>query len=149
MTHKPTHIIGEKSFYIDLIFASQPNIKMELCFQSISTLKESSSNSVSKVQSQSSLPTQLHTRVKFDIWKKHNRKTVISMVSNRKNHFENMNVSDMVHLFNKTIKNILLHMEQLHVMTKIPWRLIQEENEPYKRFKSSQHFENFQSLRVY
>ena len=78
------------------------------------------------------------------------------MVSNGKNHFENMNVNDMVHFFNKTIKNYFAphgtttcdDKDSPQIVKSIR-HLIQEENEPYKRFKSSQHFENFQSLRVY
>ena len=34
LTHEPTHIIGEKSFCIDLIFASQPNLVVKSGFQS-------------------------------------------------------------------------------------------------------------------
>ena len=71
-----------------------------------------------------------------------------------------MNVSDMVHLFNRTIKNILRNFIPHETTTcddrDPPWincsirRLIQDKNEAYKRFKRSnnnnQYFENFQSL---
>ena len=71
-----------------------------------------------------------------------------------------MNVNDMVHLFNKTIKNILGNLIPHKTITcddrDPPWInssircLIQDKNEAYKRFKrsnnSNQYFENFQSL---
>ena len=74
--------------------------------------------------------------------------------------FQNMNVNDMVHLFNRTIKNILRNLIPHETITcddrDPPWincsirRLIQDKNEAYKRFKRSnnnnQYFENFQSL---
>ena len=68
-----------------------------------------------------------------------------------------MNVNDMVHLFNRTFKNILRNFIPHETITcddrDTPWinssirRLIQHKNEAYKRFKSSnknnQYFENF------
>ena len=71
-----------------------------------------------------------------------------------------MNVNDTVHLFNRTIKNILRNFIPHETITcddrDPPWinssirRLIQDKNEAYKRFKRSnnnnQYFENFQSL---
>ena len=58
--------------------------------------------------------------------------------------FQNMNVNDMVHLFNRTIKNILHNFIPHEVITcddrDRPWinssieRLIQDKNEAYKRF---------------
>ena len=71
-----------------------------------------------------------------------------------------MNVNDMVHLFNRNIKNILYNFIPHEIITSDDrnpsWinssirRLIKNENEAYKRFKrsnnKSQHFENFQSL---
>ena len=73
--------------------------------------------------------------------------------------FQNMNVNDMVHLFNRTIKNILHNFIPHEIITcndrDPPWNssirpLIQDKKEAYKRFKrssnNSQYFENFQSL---
>ena len=71
--------------------------------------------------------------------------------------FQNMNVNDMVHLFNRTIKNILHNFIPHGTITchdRDPaWInnsikcLIQDKNEAYKRFKrsnnNSQHFESF------
>ena len=54
MIDNPTNILGGRPSCIDLIFASQPNLVLNL-FAS----KLSSSNSVSTVQSQSSLPTSI------------------------------------------------------------------------------------------
>ena len=58
-----------------------------------------------------------------------------------------MNVNDMVHLFNRTIKNILSKFTPFETITcddrDPPWsnisirRLIQDKNEAYKRFKRS------------
>ena len=72
-----------------------------------------------------------------------------------------MTVSDMIHLFNRTIKNILHNFILHEIITcddrNPPWincsikRLIQDKNDAYKRFKrsnnNSQYFENFQSLK--
>ena len=69
-----------------------------------------------------------------------------------------MNVNDMVHLFNRTIKNILRNLIPHETITcddrDPPWinssirGLIQDKNEAYKRFKGSnnnnQYFENSQ-----
>ena len=74
--------------------------------------------------------------------------------------FQNMNVNDMVHLFNRTIKNILRNLIPHETITRDhrypPWigssitHLIQDKNEAYKPFKRSnnnnQYFEDFQSL---
>ena len=71
-----------------------------------------------------------------------------------------MNVNEMVHLFNRTIKNILRNFIPHETITcddrDPPWinssirRLIQDKNEAYKCFKRSnnnnQYFENFQSF---
>ena len=82
-----------------------------------------------------------------------------SMVLNGKNHL-NMKVNNMIHLFNRTIKNILRNFIPHETITcderDPPWinssirHLIQDKNEAYKRFKRSsnnnQYFENFQFL---
>ena len=67
-----------------------------------------------------------------------------SMVSNGKNHF---NVSGMVYLFNRIIKNILHNFIPHKIITSDdqnpPWitnsvrHLIQDKNEAYQRFKRS------------
>ena len=71
-----------------------------------------------------------------------------------------MNVNDMVHLFNRTIKNILHNFIPHEIITcdhrDAPWinssikYLIQDKNEAYKCFKgsnsNSQYYQNFQSL---
>ena len=71
-----------------------------------------------------------------------------------------MNVNDMVHLFNRTIKNILRNFIPHETITyddrdspcinSSIRRLIQDKNEAYKHFKGShnnnQYLENFQSL---
>ena len=67
-----------------------------------------------------------------------------SMVSNGKNHF---NVSGMVYLFNRIIKNILHSFIPHKIITSDDQnppsinssvrRLIQDKNEAYKRFKRS------------
>ena len=71
-----------------------------------------------------------------------------------------MNINDMVHLFNRAIKNILHNYIPREVIAcddrDPPWikssrrRLIQDKNEAYKPFKRSNNnshpFENFHSL---
>ena len=59
LIHEPTHIIGEKSSCIDLIFVSQPNLVLESGVQSSLHQKSSSANSVCKIQSQSSIFTSI------------------------------------------------------------------------------------------
>ena len=73
--------------------------------------------------------------------------------------FQNMNVNDMVHLFNRTIKNILRNIiphETIMTDGGDPrWinssrrRLIQDKNEAHKRFKisnnSNQYFNPFRT----
>ena len=75
------------------------------------------------------------------------------------NSFQNMNVNDMVHSFNRSIKNIIHnfilheiitcdHRDPLWINSSIK-HLIQDKNETYTHFKrsnNSQYFENFQSL---
>ena len=75
------------------------------------------------------------------------------MVSNGKNHFENMNVNDMVHLFNKTIKNYFAPHGTTTCDDKDPpeivksiSRLIQEENEALSTLKI---FNPFESTRTF
>ena len=99
-----------------------------------------------------------------EVW--HFKNTNVDHVKKAKNRFQweksfqNMNVNDMVHLFNRNIKNILYNFIPHEIITSDDrnpsWinssirRLIKNENEAYKRFKrsnnKSQHFENFQSL---
>ena len=75
------------------------------------------------------------------------------------NSFQNMNVNSIVHLFNRTIKNILHNFIPHQIITcddRDPsWfyssirNLIQDKNEAYERFKrrnnNNQHFEKIQS----
>ena len=74
--------------------------------------------------------------------------------------FQNMNVNDMVHLFNGNIKNLLNNFIPQEIITcdyRDPpsinssiRRLIQDKNEAHKRFKinnsNNQYFENVQSI---
>ena len=99
-----------------------------------------------------------------EVW--HSRKADVDHIGKVINVFQwekslqNMSVNDMVHLCNRTIKNILhsfIPHETITYDHRDPsWidsairRLIQDKNEAYKRFKrgnsNSQHFENVQSL---
>ena len=92
--------------------------------------------------------------VKYDIFKKQ------MLAISEKQSFQNMNANDMVHLFNKTIKNILHNFILHEIITcddrDSSWidspirRLIQDKNEACKPFNrhnnNSQHFKNFESL---
>ena len=73
-----------------------------------------------------------------------------------------MNVNDMLHLFNRTIKKTLHNFIPQKIITCYdrdpPWidssirRLIQDKNEAHKRLKrsnNSQHFRIFNTLRIY
>ena len=97
--------------------------------------------------------------VKYGILKKQNvdhiRKAINGFQWEKS--FQNMNVNDMVHVFNRTIKNILRNFIPHETITcddrDPPWInssircLIQDKNEAYKCFKRSnnnnQYFENF------
>ena len=156
----PTHIIGKRSSCIDLIFASQPNLVVESGVQS--SLHQNCHHQI--VFARFNLKVVFPPPYEREVW--HFKKANVDHIRKAINgfqwekSFQNMNVNDMVHLFNRTIKNILHNFIPHETITcddrDPPWinssirRLIQDKNEAYKRFKRSnnnnQYFENFQSL---
>ena len=160
LIHEPTHIIGERSSCIDLIFASQPNLVVESGVQS--SLHQNCHHQI--VFARFNLKVVFPPPYEREVW--HFRKANIDHVRKAINgfqwekSFQNMNVNDMVHLFNRTIKNILRNFIPHETITcddrDPPWinssirRLIQDKNEAHNRYKrsnnNSQYSENFQSL---
>ena len=59
LIHEPTYIIEESSSFIDLVFASHPNLVVASGVQSSLHQKLSSPNSVCKIKSQSSFSTSI------------------------------------------------------------------------------------------
>ena len=159
MIHELTHIIGERSSCIDLIFASQPNLVVESDVQS--SLHQ---NCHQIVFARFNLKVVFPSPYEREVWRF--KKTNVDYIrkaingSQWEKSFQNMNVNDMVDLFNRTIK-IILHNFILHKIITCDDRdplwinisikhLIQDKNEAYKHFKRSdnnnQYFESFQSL---
>ena len=97
LIHEPTHIIGERSFCKDLIFASQRNLVVE--------------SGVKIVFARINLRVVFSPPYERDIW--HFKKANVDYIRKAINgflwekSFQNMTVNDMVHLFNRSIKNIL------------------------------------------
>ena len=147
LIHEPTHIIGERSSCIDLIFASQPNLVVESGVQS--SLHQNCHHQI--VFARFNLKVVFPPPYEREVW--HFKKANIDHIRKAINgfqwekSFQNMNVNDMVHLFNRTIKNILRNLIPHETITcddrDPPWinssirRLIQDKNEAYKHFKRS------------
>ena len=108
LIHEPTHITGERSSCIDLIFASQPNLVVESGVQS--ALHQNCHHQI--VSARFSLKVVFPPPYDREVchFKKanidHIRKAINGFQWEKS--FQNINVNDMVHLFNRTIKNILL-----------------------------------------
>ena len=125
--NKKTHIIGERSSCIDLIFASEPNLVVESGVQS--SLHQNCHHQI--VFSRFSLKVVFLPPYEREVW--HFKKANIDHVRKAINgfqwekSFQNTNVNHMVHLFNRTVKNIYVisfHMKQSHVTTEIHLGLI-------------------------
>ena len=160
LIHEPTHLTGERSPCIYLIFASQPNLVVESGVQS--SLHQNCHRQIAFARF--NLEVVFPPPYKREVWnfKKANVDHIRKVINGFQweKSFQIMNVNYMVHLFNRTIKNILHNFIPHEIITcddrDPPWidssikRLIQDKNEAYKRFKrsnnNSQHFENFQSL---
>ena len=159
MIHELTQIIGERSSCIDLIFASQPNLVVESDVRS--SLHQ---NCHQIVFARFNLKVVFPSPYEREVW--HFKKANVDYIrkaingSQWEKSFQNMNVNDMVDLFNRTIKiilpNFILHeiitcddRDPLWINISIK-HLIQDKNEAYKHFKrsnnNSQYFESFQSL---
>ena len=160
LIHEPTHIIGEKSSCIDLIFAFQPNLVVESGVQS--SLRQSCHHQI--VFAIFNLKVVFPPPYERELW--HFKKANVDHIRKAINgfrwekSFQNMNVNNVEHLFNRTIKNILHNFIPHETITcddrDPPWinssirRLIQDKNEAHKRYKrsnnNSQYSGNFQSL---
>ena len=107
LLHEPINITRERSPCIDLIFASQTNLVMELGAQSSS--HQNCHHQI--VLARFNLKLVFPPPYERDVWHfqkaniDHIRKGITGLQSEKS--FQNMNVKNMVHLFNKTIKNIL------------------------------------------
>ena len=98
---------GERSFCIDLIFVSQPNLVVELGIQS-SLLQNCHHQRMFTIFN---LKVTIPPPYEREVW--HFKKAKVDHIRKAINgfqwekSFQNMNVNVMVHLFNRTIKNIL------------------------------------------
>ena len=160
LIHEPTHIIGGRTSSMDLIFASQPNLVVESGVQS--SLHQNCHHQI--VFATFNLKVVLPPSYEREVWhfKKANNDHIRKAINGFQweKSFQNMNVNDMVYLFNRNIKNILRNFIPHETVTcddrDPPWinssirRLIQDKNEAYKHFKrnnnNNQYFESFQSL---
>ena len=107
LIHEPTHIIGKRSSCTDLIFAFQPNLVVESCVHS--SLHQNCHRQI--VFARFNLKVVFPPPYEREVW--HFKKANVDHIRKAINgfqwekSFQNMNVDDMVHLFNKIIKNIL------------------------------------------
>ena len=101
LIHEPTHIIGERSSCIDLIFASQPYLVVESGVQS--SLHQNCHHQI--VLARFNFKVVFPTPYKREVW--HFKKANVDHIRKAINgfqlekSFQNMNVNDMVHLFNR------------------------------------------------
>ena len=160
LIHELIHIIEERSSCIDLVFASQPSLVVELGVQS--SLHQNCHHQL--VFAVFNFKVVFPTPYEPEVWQL--EKTNVNHITKAINGFQwgktfqHININDMVHLFNRTIKNISRSFIQHEIITcddRDPhWinssirRLIQDKNDAYKHFKRSnnnnQYFENFQSI---
>ena len=112
---------------LDLIFASQPNLVVESGVQS--SLHQHCHHQI--VFARFNLKIVFPSPYEREVW--HFKKANVDHIRKAINgfqweeSFQNMNVSDIVHLFNRAIKIyyvISFHMKQSHVMTEIHLGLI-------------------------
>ena len=106
LIHELTHIIGERSSCLDLIFASQPNLVLESGVQS--SLHQNCHHQI--VFTRFNLKVVFPSPYEREVWhfKKanvyHIRKAIKGFQWEKS--FQNMNVNDMVHLFNRASEYI-------------------------------------------
>ena len=138
LIHESTHIIGQRSSCIYLIFTSQPNLVVESGAQSF--LHQNCHHQI--VFARFNLKVIFPPSYESEVWyfKKANVDHIRRAINGFQweKSFQNMNVNDMVHLFNRTIKNILHNFIPHEVITwddrDPPWinssikRLIQAKN---------------------
>ena len=147
LIHEPIHIIGERSSSVDLIFASQPNLVVESGLQS--SFHQNCHHQI--VFARFNLKVVFPPPYEREVW--HFKKANVGHIRKSTNgfqwekSFQNVNVNDIVHLFNRTIKNILHNFIPHETITcddtDPPWInssirfSIQDKNEACNRFKRS------------
>ena len=124
---EPTHILTDSSSYIGLLFTSQPNLGMES--EVHSSLHQNCHHEIiyAKINFKVFYPPPYEREIwHYQCANVNQIQQAIEQFSWEKL-FRNLNVNEMVSLFNKTIKNILsnyIPQEQSFVMTKIHLGLI-------------------------
>ena len=107
MINEPTHIIGDSSACIDLIFTSQPNLVMESGVHS--SLHPNCLHQITYAKF--NLKIYYPPPYEREIW--HYEKANVDHIRRSINEFSwercfaNISVNNKVHMFNKTIKNIM------------------------------------------
>ena len=160
--NEPTHIIGDSSSCIDLIFTSQPNLVMESGVRS--SLQPNCHHQITYAKF--NLKIYYPPPYEREIW--HYEKANVDHIRrsinefSREKCFANISVNNKVHMFNKTIKNIMSnyipHETIICDDRDPPWinkdikQLILDKNHAYKSYirndKSLQLFNQFQFLQT-
>ena len=158
--NEPTHIQGKSESCIDLIFSSQPNLVMTSGIHS--SLHQNCHHQI--IFAKFNLKVHYPPPYEREVWhfKKantdHTKMAINGFPWERS--FANLDINDKVHLFNKTIRNILSNFIPHETITfddrDPPWinnrvkHLINEKNAIYKNYlknnKSNQSFATFQSF---
>ena len=159
---EPTHIIGNSSSCIDLLFSSQPNLVME------SGVHPSLHTSCHHQKIYAKFKPKIYYPLPYEreIW--HYEAASTNAIKNAisefvwERAFENRSIDEKVPIFNKTIKNILSNYIPHETITiddrDPPWinktvkTLIEEKSKAYQLYKHNQQnialFEKFQSLQI-
>ena len=158
--NKPTHIQGKSESCIDLIFSSQPNLVKSLGIHS--SLHQNCHHQI--IFAKFNLKVHYPPPYEREVW--HFKKANTDHIKRAINEFPwersfaNLDINHKVHLFNKTIRNILSNFIPHETVTfddrDPPWmnnrvkHLINEKNALYKNYlknnKSNQSFATFQSF---
>ena len=158
--NEPTHIQGKSESCIGLIFSSQPNLMMFLGIHS--SLHQNGHHQI--IFAKFNLKVHYPPTYEHEVW--HFKKANIDDIKRAINgfpwegSFANVDINDKVHLFNKTIRNILSNFIPHETITfgdrYPPWinnrvkHLINEKNAIYKHYlknnKSNQSFCNVSLL---
>ena len=155
--NEPTHIQGKSESCIDLIFSSQPNLVMSSGIHS--PLYQNCHHQI--IFAKFSLKVHYPPPYEREVWhfKKANTDHIKRAINGFpwETSFANLDINDKVHLFNKTIRNILSNFIPYETITfddrDMPWinnrvkHLINEKNAIYKNYlknnKNNQSFATF------
>ena len=144
LIQEPTHILSDSSPYIDLIFTSQPNLVMESGVYS--SLHENCHHQLiyAKINLKVFYPPPYERKMR------HYQSANVDLIQQAieqfswEKSFRNLNINEMVFLFNKTIRNIFSNFIPHETVTyddrDLPWinsnikQLIQEKSDTYRSY---------------